>query len=102
MIAVDIRADLNAEDQTGYVWAFLDEARDPSLIMQERWSSPETRTHLRSQSLWILLSTPTVRSCIWTCCPAPLTVTWRWRRPKGLLTLRLPLMCRQNLEALGE
>lgn len=31
-IAVDIRADLNAEDQTGYVWAFLDEARDPSLI----------------------------------------------------------------------
>lgn len=32
MIAVDIRADLNAEDQTGYVWAFLDESRDPSLI----------------------------------------------------------------------
>ena len=32
MIVVDIRADLNAEDQTGYVWAFLDEARDPSLI----------------------------------------------------------------------
>ncbi len=32
MVAVDIRADLNAEDQTGYVWAFLDEARDPSLI----------------------------------------------------------------------
>jgi hypothetical protein len=33
MIAVDILADLNAEDQTGYVWAFLDEARDPSVIM---------------------------------------------------------------------
>lgn len=32
VIAVDIRADLNAEDQAGYVWAFLDEARDPSLI----------------------------------------------------------------------
>lgn len=32
MIAVDIRADLNAEDQSGYVWAFLDEAREPSLI----------------------------------------------------------------------
>ncbi len=28
----DIRADLNAEDHTGYVWAFLDEARDPLLI----------------------------------------------------------------------
>jgi hypothetical protein len=33
MIALDIRADLNAEDQTGYVWAFLDEAREPSVIV---------------------------------------------------------------------
>jgi hypothetical protein len=33
MIAVDIRADLNAEDQTGYVWAFLDEAHEPSVIV---------------------------------------------------------------------
>jgi hypothetical protein len=32
VIAVDIVADLNAEDETGYVWTFLDEARDPSLI----------------------------------------------------------------------
>ncbi|MEB3031158.1 hypothetical protein [[Mycobacterium] nativiensis] len=32
MIVVDVAADLNAEDQTGYVWAFLDEARDPSII----------------------------------------------------------------------
>ncbi|MUL40387.1 hypothetical protein FZ103_04200 [Streptomonospora sp. PA3] len=33
MVAVDIAADLNTEDQTGYVWAFLDEARDPSIIV---------------------------------------------------------------------
>ena len=33
MITVDISADLNAEDQTGYVWTFLDEARDPSIIV---------------------------------------------------------------------
>lgn len=33
MTAVDIAADLNAEDQTGYVWAFLDETRDPSLVV---------------------------------------------------------------------
>lgn len=33
MITVDIPADLNAEDQTGYVWALLDEARDPSVIV---------------------------------------------------------------------
>ena len=32
MIAVDIIADLNAEDETGYVWTFLDEARNPALI----------------------------------------------------------------------
>jgi len=32
MTAVDITADLNDEDDTGYVWTFLDEARDPSLI----------------------------------------------------------------------
>jgi hypothetical protein len=32
MIAVDIWADLNAEDPTGYVWTFLDEARQPAVI----------------------------------------------------------------------
>ncbi|MFF0311140.1 hypothetical protein ACFYSC_27235 [Streptosporangium sp. NPDC004379] len=31
-INIDIAADLNAEDHTGYVWTFLDEARDPSII----------------------------------------------------------------------
>ncbi len=29
---VDITADLNDEDETGFVWTFLDEARDPALI----------------------------------------------------------------------
>jgi hypothetical protein len=33
VITVDIPADLNTEDQTGYVWAFLDEARDPSVVV---------------------------------------------------------------------
>ena len=32
MITVDIVADLNTEDVTGYVWTVLDEARDPALI----------------------------------------------------------------------
>jgi hypothetical protein len=32
MYRVDIAADLNDEDQTGYVWTFLDEARDPGQI----------------------------------------------------------------------
>jgi hypothetical protein len=32
MYRVDITADLNDEDHTGYVWTFLDEARDPDVI----------------------------------------------------------------------
>ena len=32
MYLVDITADLNDEGETGYVWTFLDEARDPGQI----------------------------------------------------------------------
>jgi hypothetical protein len=32
MYRVDIAADLNDEDETGYVWTFLDEARDPAQV----------------------------------------------------------------------
>ena len=33
MYQVDISADLNDEDDTGYIWTFLDEARDPAQIV---------------------------------------------------------------------
>lgn len=33
MYRVDISADLNDEDDTGYIWTFLDEARDPAQIV---------------------------------------------------------------------
>src|SRR5436853_7452482 len=33
MIVPDITADLNDEDETGLVWTFLDEARDPSIVV---------------------------------------------------------------------
>ena len=33
MYRVDITADLNDEDDTGHVWTFLDEARDPAQIV---------------------------------------------------------------------
>jgi hypothetical protein len=33
VITVDIAADLNTEDETGYVWTFLDEAHDPTVIV---------------------------------------------------------------------
>ena len=32
MYRVDITADPNDEDDTGYLWTFLDEARDPTRI----------------------------------------------------------------------
>ncbi|MGH3947967.1 MAG: hypothetical protein ACRDSE_02425 [Pseudonocardiaceae bacterium] len=32
MIVVDIAADLNDEDDTGLVWTFLDEARNPAIV----------------------------------------------------------------------
>lgn len=32
-VTVDIPADLNDEDETGFVWTFLDEARDPTVIV---------------------------------------------------------------------
>ena len=32
MARVDIAADLNSEDETGFVWTFLHEAKDPSRI----------------------------------------------------------------------
>lgn len=32
MYHVDITADLNDEDHTGYLWTFVDEARDPDRI----------------------------------------------------------------------
>ena len=36
MIRVDIPADLNSEDETGFAWTFLDEAKDPAIIKRGR------------------------------------------------------------------
>lgn len=33
MIQVDIAADLNDEDESGFIWTFLDEAANPALIV---------------------------------------------------------------------
>ena len=48
MYRVEITADLNDEDETGYLWTFLDEARDPGQINQAPSLSPETKTPLPS------------------------------------------------------
>ena len=36
-IDVDLRVDLNTEDDTGLPWAFLRDARDPNLIQEGAW-----------------------------------------------------------------
>jgi hypothetical protein len=33
VVTIDIAADLNDEDETGLVWTFLDDARDPSVVV---------------------------------------------------------------------
>jgi glycerol-3-phosphate responsive antiterminator len=35
-VAVDLRVDFHNEDETGCVWTWLSEARDPSVIAPER------------------------------------------------------------------
>ncbi|MGH9023546.1 MAG: hypothetical protein ACRDV9_10680 [Acidimicrobiia bacterium] len=47
MVNVDINADLNTEDETGFVWTYLDEARDPALIVPAPSSWPATLTPRR-------------------------------------------------------
>ena len=34
---LDLRVDLNTEDDTGLPWAFLRDARDPSLVVEGAW-----------------------------------------------------------------
>ncbi|MFN0027537.1 MAG: hypothetical protein ACKV2O_10220 [Acidimicrobiales bacterium] len=36
-IDVDLRVDLNTEDDTGLPWAFLEDARDSALIREGAW-----------------------------------------------------------------
>jgi len=57
MYRVDITADLNDEDDTGYVWTFLDEARAPGQIKpgaiivagDEGQGRPELAGHLADE-----------------------------------------------------
>ncbi len=34
---LDLRVDLNTEDDTGLPWAFLRDARDPSIVVEGAW-----------------------------------------------------------------
>jgi hypothetical protein len=37
MDEIDLRVDLNTEDDTGLPWAFLRDAKDPSIIREGAW-----------------------------------------------------------------
>ena len=37
MEELDLRVDLNTEDDTGLPWAFLDDARDPAIVVEGAW-----------------------------------------------------------------
>ena len=52
MVVQDINCDLMDEDESGYVWTFLREARDPGLIEPERSWLPVRRMLLRSPRSW--------------------------------------------------
>ncbi|HLN15278.1 MAG TPA: hypothetical protein VK277_00875 [Acidimicrobiales bacterium] len=36
-VGVDLVVDLNSEDDSGLPWTFIDEARDPSLVVEGAW-----------------------------------------------------------------
>jgi hypothetical protein len=70
MYRVDITADLNDEDDTGYVWTFLDEARDPARSSPASWWWPGTRTPPRCARWSIWCPQATARSSTSGCCQA--------------------------------
>lgn len=53
MISIDISCDLHDRDETGYLWAYLDEARDPSLVGAGAIVSPANLMPQRSPRWWI-------------------------------------------------
>ncbi len=36
-LPIDLTVDLNSEDESGLPWTFLDEARDPTLVVEGAW-----------------------------------------------------------------
>lgn len=36
-LPIDLTVDLNSEDESGLPWTFIDEAREPSLVVEGAW-----------------------------------------------------------------
>ena len=71
MTTVDITADLNDEDDTGYVWTFLDEARDPSVIAPGAIVVAGTPDAQDRPSPWSSTSSPSRPAPSCTCASSP-------------------------------
>lgn len=78
MYRVDIAADLNDEDDTGYVWTFLDEARDPPRSSLAPSSWPETKTRRPYAKSSISPRRATALSSTSGSCPAWSKITGPW------------------------
>ena len=78
MYQVDITADLNDEDETGFVWTFLDEARDPGQITPGVLVVATTRKPQPCARWSISCPQATARSSISGSCPAWWTSIVRW------------------------
>ncbi len=78
MYRVDITADLNDEDHTGYLWTFLDEARDPAQITPGAWSWWVTKTPRRPARSSILSRPGMAPLSTYDRCRAWLMITVPW------------------------
>jgi hypothetical protein len=77
MITVDIAADLNDEDETGFVWTYLDDARDPALIRPGSVVIAGDADARQCVTLSILWRSPAGRSSTFGCYPARSRTTRR-------------------------
>lgn len=75
MTHIDIPADLNSEDESGLVWTFLDEAREPAVIRPVRSSLPAQSSPPRCARSWSWSRSRRARSCTSASFPAPLRST---------------------------
>jgi hypothetical protein len=104
MYLVDITADLNDEDEAGYVWTFLDEARDPARISPELLSWPATKTPPRCARSWTSGPREMARSSIFAFCRGCSMITVPWLTGRLPAELRSPVpsgQCRTAADGRG-
>ncbi len=72
---VDLEADFANEDETGYIWVFLDEAREPERIIPGAVLTLREGKDLAMGQVIDLALRPMGPSCTSSCCRAPSRIT---------------------------